>query len=72
MEITASSWLKSLVDKKVIISNHFEDYQTLFWEMEACEQIVPGFERHAKKCKDFISDDMRRTYHEMVEYRRRK
>ena len=69
MTITASSWLNGLVDKDVIYQNHFEDFETLILEMEKCEKVVPGFEKKAQKCKDFVSDEMRKTYLQMKKHK---
>lgn len=69
MTITASSWLNGLVDKDVIIQNHFDDFETLILEMEKCEKVVPGYEKKSSKCKDFVSDEMRQTYLQMKNYK---
>jgi len=69
MTITASSWLNGLVDKAVIIQNHFDDYETLILEMEKCEKVVPGYEKKNLRCKDFVSDEMRTTYLQMKNYK---
>ena len=70
MTITASSWLNNLVDKKVIIQNHFEDFELLYNAMVSCKHIVPGFEKRKTICKDFISEEMKKTYEEMKAYRK--
>lgn len=36
MTITASSWLNGLVDKNIIIQNHWEDFELLYNEMMSC------------------------------------
>ncbi len=70
MTITASSWLNELVDKEIIIQNHFEDFETLYTELMSCNKVVPGFEKKALKCKDFISKEMEKAYSEMKNYQR--
>ncbi|UXA53621.1 hypothetical protein M0D46_17035 [Xanthomonas prunicola] len=71
MTITASCWLDGLVDKKIIISNHFEDFELIYKELKACDKLVPGFERRSQKCPDFISGEMTKAYQEMVKFKQR-
>lgn len=71
LTITTSSWLKALVDKDTIVRNHFDDYELLLSAMDKCEKIVPGFEKRGTKCKDLISDDMRRAFQEMKQHKER-
>ena len=66
MTITASSWLNGLVDKKVILENHFDDFELLYLELSKCDRVVPGFERRGLKCPSFISDEMKKAYSEML------
>lgn len=68
MTITATSWLNNLVEKEIIMQNHFEDYETLYKELTTCDKIVPGFERKKLKCKDVISSEMMKAYTEMKKY----
>ena len=70
MTITASSWFNKLVDREIIIQNHFEDFETLYSELISCNKVVPGFERKGLKCKDFISKEMEKAYSEMKNYQR--
>ena len=63
--ITARAWLDGLVDKKTIISSHFDDYELLFLAMKDCEAVVPGFENKGTKCKDFITSEMHAVYAQM-------
>ena len=69
MNITSSSWLNNLVDKKIIIENHFEDFETLYKELISCDKVVPGFEKKGQKCRDFISKEIKKAYLEMKKYR---
>lgn len=71
MTITASSWLNGLVEKKTIVSNHFDDFELIYKELKACDKLVPGFEKRSQKCPDFISDEMTQAYQEMVEFKQR-
>jgi hypothetical protein len=68
MTITASSWLNGLVDKRIIVENHFQDFDLLYTALRHCERIVPGFEKRALKCSDFLSDEMHRAYKEMKRF----
>lgn len=65
MSITATSWLNGLVDKKIIVNNHFDDYQNLYLALSSCDKTVPGFERSGKKCIDFITPEIKTAYEEM-------
>jgi hypothetical protein len=69
MTITASSWLNDLVEKKIILENHFEDFELLYGELMRCDKIVPGFEKRDLKCRDFISEEMKRAYEQMKNYK---
>lgn len=71
MTITASSWLDGLVDKKTIISNHFDDYELIYKELKACDKLVPGFEKRSQRCTDFVSSEMTKVYHQMVDFKQR-
>ena len=72
MTITASSWLKGLVEKNIIYDNHFEDFETLYKELTTCDKLVPGFERRQLKCGDFVSAEMHKAYQEMVNFKPRR
>lgn len=72
MQITASAWLNGLVSKKVILENHFEDFELLYNELISCRKIVPGFEKRKLICPDFVSGDMREAYSEMRAFEREK
>ena len=69
MTITASSWLNGLVEKKIIFENHFEDFVLLYDELMRCDKIVPGFEKRNQKCRDFVSEEMTRTYEQMKKHK---
>ena len=69
MTMTASSWLNKLVDKKIIIENHFGDFETLYKELMSCDKVVPGFEKKKTTCKQFVSSEMKTAYQEMKRYR---
>jgi hypothetical protein len=68
LTITATAWLDGLVDKKVIIQNHFDDFELVFNVMVNCEQIIPGFEKRGLKCSDLMSDEIRDSYNQMKQY----
>lgn len=68
MTITASSWLNGLVEKKIILENHFEDFELLYKELTRCDKVVPGFEKRNQKCRDFISEEMTRAYEQMKQH----
>ena len=70
MTITASSWLNELVDREIIMQNHFEDFETLYTELISCNKVVPGFEKKGLKCKDFLSKEMEKSYSEMKNFQR--
>lgn len=69
MTITASSWLNGLVEKKIILENHFEDFELLYDELMRCDKIVPGFEKRSQKCRDFISAEMTLAYNQMKNHK---
>ena len=72
LTITATAWLDGLVDKNVIIQNHFDDYELVFNAMNDCEKVVPGFEKRSVKCPDLLSDEIRNSYSQMENYIKRK
>lgn len=72
MTITASSWLNQLVEKKIIIENHFDDFENLITTMERCDKVVPGFEKKGVKCKDFVSAEMKNAYRQMKTYKEKQ
>ena len=70
LTITARAWLDDLVDKDTIIASHFDDFEILILAMRDCEKVVPGFEKKGMKCKDFITDDMRKVYSQMKQHKK--
>ena len=68
MTITASAWLNGLVEKKIIMENHYKDFELLFEALNQCNRVVPGFEHRELKCADFLSDEIRRVHNAMNRY----
>ncbi len=71
MQITASSWLHNLVDRDIIVENHFEGFESLYNELNRCDRVVPGFEKAKRKCPDFISFEMKRAFEQMKAHRKK-
>ena len=44
MTITASAWLNGLVEKKIIMENHYQDFELLFEALNQCNLVAPEFE----------------------------
>lgn len=71
LTITSTAWLDGLVEKKVIIQNHFDDFDLVFNAMNGCEKVIPGFEKRSVKCPDLLSDEIRDSYKQMKQYIKR-
>ena len=71
LTITATAWIDGLVEKKIIVQNHFDDYELVFNVMKDCDMVVPGFEKRGVKCPDLLSDDIRDCYNRMKQFNQR-
>jgi len=71
LTITATAWMDGLVEKKIIVQNHFDDYELVYTVMKDCEKVVPGFEKREVKCLDLLSNDIRDCYERMKQFNER-
>jgi hypothetical protein len=72
MTFTAMAWNHGQMDKDVIYETCYRNMEHLFTTLESCETIVPGYNHpgRQKKCKDFITEEIRRCYNEMKAYKK--
>lgn len=66
MKFTATSWNNNIINKNIILANHYDDFKTLYKQISTCENIVKGYDN--KKCKYFINNHIKKAYIAMKKY----
>lgn len=66
MKLTATAWNDNIIDKNIILANHYDDFKTLYNQISTCENTVEGYNN--KKCKDFINYRIKNAYIAMQKY----
>lgn len=65
LQSTASYWKHKLINKDQIFGRFGMEFIELFEQMDRCNRAVPGYEGMKKRCRDFLTAEVRSVYKQM-------
>ena len=66
LSLTAALWNHDAVEKEILVQMYWASFSELYDVLKGSTDQVPGY---AKRCRDFITDDISKAYSEMQKHK---